>query len=202
MSVETAVVRPSGGRILAVLDRLLAALPLLLTYLVLSIVYGWQASRHGTPWIFTDELEFAQLARSVAETGELARRGQPLTGQFSLYPYLTAPAWFFEDTKSGYEAAKLLAVLAMTLTLFPAYALARLVVSRPAALLAAAGATMIPALAYASMLVEEPFAYPWATLCLYLQRAGTSRRPAGRSRRRSPPRRSRRSSATNWSSCR
>ena len=134
---------------------------------------------HGTPWIFTDELEFTQLARSVAETGELARRGEPLTGQFSLYPYLTAPAWFFDDTESGYEAAKLIAVLAMTLALFPAYGLARLVVSRPAALLAALGATMIPALAYASMLVEEPFAYPWATLCLYLiARAGTSRRPA------------------------
>jgi hypothetical protein len=168
VSAETAVFRPSSGRILAVLDRLLAALPLLLPYLVLTIVYGWQASRHGTPWIFGDELEFAQLSRSVAETGELARRGQPLTGQFSLYPYLTAPAWFFEDTKTGYEAAKLIGVLGMTLALFPAYALARMVVSRPAALLAALGATMIPAYSYTSILVEEPLAYPWATLCLYL----------------------------------
>lgn len=168
MSAETAMSPPRVARILPLLDRVLAALPLLLPYLVLTIVYGWQASRHGAPWLFTDELEFAQLARSVAETGELSRRGEPLTGQFSLYPYLTAPAWFLDDTKSGYEAAKLIGVLGMALALFPAYALARFVVARPAAILAALGATMIPAYAYTSMLVEEPLAYPWATLCLYL----------------------------------
>lgn len=168
MSAETAIAPPRLARVLPLLDRVLAALPLLLPYFVLTIVYGWQASGHLAPWIFTDELEFAQLARSVAETGELARRGEPLTGQFSLYPYLTAPAWLFGDTSTGYETAKLIAVLAMTAALFPAYALARLVVSRPAALLAALGATMIPAYAYTSVLVEEPLAYPWATLCLYL----------------------------------
>ena len=168
MSADTAMPEPLGGRVLLLLDRLQGALPLLLPYLTLAIVYGWQASRHGTPWIFSDELEFTQLARSVAETGELARRGQPLTGQFSLYPYLTAPAWFFEDTKTGYEAAKLIGVLGMTLAFFPAYGLARFVVSRPAAILAALGATMIPAYAYTSILVEEPLAYPWAALCLYL----------------------------------
>ena len=168
MSAETALRQPLGGRVLVLLDRLLAALPLLLPYLTLAIVYGWQASNHGTPWIFTDELEFTQLARSVAETGELSRRGVPLHGGFSLYPYLTAPAWFFDDTKTGYEAAKLIDVLGMTLALFPAYGLARFVVSRPAAILAALGATMIPAYAYTSILVEEPLAYPWATLSLYL----------------------------------
>lgn len=168
MSAETAISQPLGGRVLLVLDRGLAALPLILPYLALTIVYGWQASRHGTPWIFSDELEFTQLARSIAETGELSRRGEPLTGQFSLYPYLTAPAWFFDDAKTGYEAAKLIGVLGMTLAFFPAYGLARLVVSRPAAILAALGATMIPAYAYSSILVEEPLAYPWATLCLYL----------------------------------
>jgi hypothetical protein len=56
----------------------------------------------------------------------------------------------------------------MTLAFFPAYGLARYVVSRPAAILAALGSTMIPAYAYTSFLVEEPLAYPWATLCLYL----------------------------------
>jgi hypothetical protein len=168
MSAETAISRPQDGRVLLVLDRLLTALPLVLPYLVLTIVYGWQASRHGTPWIFTDELEFAQLSRSVAETGELSRRGVPLAGQFSLYPYLIAPAWFLDDTKSGYEAVKLIGVLGMTLAFFPAYGIARFVVSRPAAIFAALGATMIPAYAYTSLLVEEPLAYPWGVLCLYL----------------------------------
>lgn len=168
MTAESAAAPPRGSRVLGLLDSLAAALPLLLPYFALAIVYAWQASRHGTPWIFTDELEFAQLARSVAETGELSRRGVPLTGSFSLYPYLTAPAWLLEDTGTAYETAKLIGVLAMTLALFPAYGLARFVVSRPAAIMAAAGATMIPAYSYTSLLVEEPLAYPWATLCLYL----------------------------------
>jgi hypothetical protein len=168
VTADAAATAPVGQRGLALLDRLLSTLPLLLPYLLLSMVYAWEASRHGTPWIFGDELEFAQLARSVAETGELARRGEPLSGQFSLYPYVTAPAWFFEDTKAGYEAAKLIGVLGMTLAFFPAYGLARLVVARPAALLAALGSAMIPAYAYTSYLVEEPLAYPWAALSLYL----------------------------------
>lgn len=168
MTAVTTAPQPLAGRVLAVLDRVRVALPLALPYLTLAIVYGWQASRHWTPWIFTDELEFAQLARSVAETGELARRGEPLSGQFSLYPYLTAPAWLAGSTSTGYETAKLIGVLGMTAALFPAYGLARLVVSRPAALLAALGATMIPAYVYTSILVEEPLAYPWATLCVFL----------------------------------
>ena len=132
---------------LLLLDRLLAALPLLLPYLALAIVYALAglAARdavdlHATSW--NSRSSRARWPRP----GELARRGEPLTGQFSLYPYLTAPAWFFDDTKSGYEAAKLIGVLGMTLAFFPAYGLARFVVSRPAAILAALGATMIPAL--------------------------------------------------------
>ena len=56
----------------------------------------------------------------------------------------------------------------MSAAIFPAYALARLVVSRPAAFLAAVATVSIPALAYSSFLIEEPLAYFWSTLCLYL----------------------------------
>jgi len=51
---------------------------------------------------------------------------------------------------------------------FPAYGLARLVVARWYALAAAGAATAVPALAYSSILVEEPLAYPLATLALWL----------------------------------
>jgi hypothetical protein len=63
---------------------------------------------------------------------------------------------------------KYLAVIVMTATVFPAYGIARMVVGRPAALFAAAAAAAIPAFAYSSMIVEEPLAYPYSTLCLYL----------------------------------
>ncbi|MDQ3672149.1 MAG: hypothetical protein M3364_06900 [Actinomycetota bacterium] len=149
------------------LDRLQAAIPLLAVYCGLAALYAWQASQHPVPTIFTDEIELAQLSRSIAETGEPARRGEPY-GLATLAAYFLAPVWWLGSTTAAYTAAKLLLVLAMTATIFPAYALARLVVSHWYALAAAAGATAVPALAYSPIFVEEPFAYPLATLALWL----------------------------------
>ena len=56
----------------------------------------------------------------------------------------------------------------MTAAIFPAYFLARLVVSRPYAIFAAVGAVAAPALSYSPFLVDEPLAYPAATLAFLL----------------------------------
>lgn len=149
------------------LDRLQAVIPLLSVYFGLAALYAWQASQHPVPTIFTDEIELAQLSRSIAETGEPARRGEPY-GLATLAAYFLAPVWWLGSTTAAYTAAKLLLVLAMTATVFPAYALARLVVSPWYAVAAAGGATTVPALAYSPIFVEEPFAYPLATLALWL----------------------------------
>lgn len=148
-------------------DRALAALPLILTYLVFCGLYLWQAAQRLTPTIFSDELELAQISRSIAETGEASRRGEPYGFQ-TIYSILLAPVWWIEDTESAYAAAKYVGVLVMTSAIFPAYALARLLVSKPWALFAAAGSVAIPALTYAPFLVEEPLAYPFATVALWL----------------------------------
>jgi hypothetical protein len=160
--------RELATRTLALLDRLWRALPLLVPFLIVTAAYAWQASRQSTPWLFTDELEFTQLARSAADTGQLGRRGEQLSSQFGLYPYLMAPAWWIDDTRSAYEAVKLIGVIAMSLAFFPAYGLARLVVSRPAAVLVAVATVSIPAFVYTALIVEEPVAYFWSTLSLYL----------------------------------
>lgn len=156
--------RAAGGRRL---DRALDALPLLLAYILLCCLYAWQASQRSTPTIFNDELEFAQISRSIAETGQAARRGEAYGFQ-TLYAYVVAPAWWIDDTASAYEVAKFIGVLVMTSTIFPAYALARTIVTKPWALGAAVAATAVPALSYAPFLVEEPLAYPYATLVLWL----------------------------------
>jgi hypothetical protein len=148
-------------------DKLLAAVPLLSIYLWLCVLYGWEASGHVTPWLNGDELEFTQISRSIAESGETARRGVP-EQVWSLTAWMLAPVWWIDDVGKAYGAAKYLNVLVMTASLFPAYGLARMVVSKPWALFAAAGTATIPALYYSSMLVEEPFAYFWATLCAFL----------------------------------
>lgn len=149
------------------LARLQSALPLLIVYFALAALYAWQASRRPVPTIFTDELELTQLSRSIAETGEAARRGDPY-GIPTLVAYFLAPIWWLGTTSAAYATGKLLLVLAMTATIFPAYGLARLVVPPWFALAAAGGATAVPALAYSPIFVEEPLAYPLSTFALWL----------------------------------
>src|SRR5207249_6487408 len=59
------------------LDRIVAAVPLLSVFLWLCMLYAWEVRNHPSPWLFSDELEFSQLSRSIAETGHAARRGEP-----------------------------------------------------------------------------------------------------------------------------
>jgi hypothetical protein len=156
--------RPAGPDFLA---RLQSALPLLVVYFALAALYAWQASRRPVPTIFTDELELTQLSRAISDSGEAARRGVPY-GLATLVAYLLAPVWWLGSTSAAYATAKLILVLGMTATLFPAYALARLVVPPWYALAAAGGATAVPALAYSPILVEEPLAYLVSTVALWL----------------------------------
>lgn len=148
-------------------ERAYRAVPLLSVYFWLTILYGWQAWRHATPWLWTDELELAQISRSIADTGHAARRGGPYGFQ-TLYAFLIAPAWWLDGLADAYSTIKYVGVLAMTSAAFPAYFLARTIVSSRAALFAAAGTVAIPSLAYSPMVLEEPIAYPWAALCLFL----------------------------------
>jgi uncharacterized membrane protein len=164
MAVVTARTTPAEQTLA---DRLLAAVPLLSIFLWLAIVYVIQAWAHKTPWLFGDELELTQLSRAIADTGHAARRGDPYSFT-TLWTYVLAPAWLIDNLHSAYATVKYLTVIVMTATAFPAYALARLFVGRRPALFVAAASAAIPALAYSSMIVEEPFAYFWSALALFL----------------------------------
>ena len=151
-------------------SRLGSLWPLFVAYAVLGALYAWQAWRRETPTLFSDEIEFTQVSRSIADTGRATFRtgfGQPATS-VSLFAYLAAPAWWLSDVHTSYALIKLLGVALMTATIFPAYFLARLVVSRPYAIFAAVGAAAAPALSYSPFLVDEPAAYPAATLAFLL----------------------------------
>jgi hypothetical protein len=149
------------------IDRLLGAYPLLLAYVLLLILYAWQSTKHVTPWLFTDELQWADLSRGVAHHGfpEIRLERQPFS---SLYAYLIAPAWWASTTSAGYAAAKYINVAVMTASLFPAYALARLFVPRTAAIACGIATACVPALYFSSLLIPEPAAYFWSTLVLWL----------------------------------
>jgi hypothetical protein len=156
-------------------DRLAAAYPLVVGYVLLLILYGWQVSKHPAPWNFIDELQWAELSRGVAHTGRPELRSHP-AGLHSLYTYFLAPAWWLGATGKAYAAAKYLNIAAVAASLFPAYGLARLFVSRPAAYVVALASAATPAVAYAGMLIPEPLAYLWSVLALFLL-ARALRRP-------------------------
>ena len=154
--------------------RVEGLLPLLGAYLLLSTLYAWQAWRRETPTIFTDELELTQLARSIADTGAPGRRGDSY-GFSSLVPWLTAPFWWLEPVANAYETLKTIQAFVMAAAIFPAYLLGRLLLPEAWALFAAVGTIAAPALSYAPFLVEEPWAYPAATLALWLLVRGIDR---------------------------
>ena len=147
-------------------------------YLCLSTLFAWQASQRVSPSIFSDEIEFTQISRGIAATGMPSRLGES-SGFGSLYTYLIAPAWWLDPT-SAWEAAKLTGVLVMTAAIFPAYGLARLVVSRGWAVAAAVGAVAAPPLAYGPYLLEEPLAYPYSTTALWAVAIAVARPSRGR----------------------
>ena len=99
MTTSAAPAAAAGDR--TWLDRTYAALPLTTIFIWLAALYAYQSWRHSSPWLFTDELELTQLSRSVAETGEAARRGEPHFFE-TLYTYLIAPAWWIDSTASAY----------------------------------------------------------------------------------------------------
>jgi hypothetical protein len=148
-------------------DRILAAVPILSVFVWLCMVYAIEAWAHATPWLFSDELELTQLARSIADTGHPARRGEAY-GFHTLWTYLMAPAWLIDDTQKAYDTVKYFGAIVMASTFFPAYGIARTIVGRWPALFAAAASAAIPALAYSSIIVVEPLAYPYSALCLFL----------------------------------
>jgi hypothetical protein len=148
-------------------DRLLALWPLFFAFLVVSALYVWQASKHPTAWLFSDEIEYAQISRAIAETGTPARRGMEYWGA-GLFPWVIAPFWWLDNLHTAYSAVKTFNALAMTAAIFPTYALARTLMGRPYALLAAVGSVLAPFFVYTAMVMEEPIAYLTAATAFYV----------------------------------
>ena len=166
MSIASTEVRRRPARRLT-LEHILAATPLLAAVVSLAVLYAAEAIAHPSPTLFVDELQWTQLSRSVAEHGYASIRGERAPFE-SVYVYLVAPAWWLKDTATSYEAVKYLNVLFMISAAFPAYLLARRLVSKPAAVAVAVASISIPPMVYALYVITEPVAYPWAALCAWL----------------------------------
>lgn len=108
-------------------------------------------------------------------------REAPVSGYSLLYPALIAPAYaLFDDLPAAYAMAKAIGAVTMSFAALPAYLLARRVVGRWVALLAAAIAVAIPSMAYTGTITTESLFYPVSlgvalVLVRYLARPTTGR---------------------------
>src|SRR5262249_55049810 len=141
--------------------------PAVALVLVVLAFYAVEAWSRKTPWVFSDELEWTQLSRSISETGRAARRGEPIYFK-SLYAYVIAPFWWIHSTAAAYSAIKYANALVMSLAAVPSYLLARMLVSRRGAVVVAVGSVAVPGMAYATSIVTDVLAYPYFALCSWL----------------------------------
>ena len=133
----------------------------------------------AAPFVFVDELIYTELARSLADTGQLCRprdRRQRLQHPLPGAPGArrTAPS---TTSSTRMRAAKATNAVVMSLAAIPTYLLARRVAGERLALLGAAIAVVVPSMAYTGTMTTESLFYPVAlglafVLVRYLERPG------------------------------
>ncbi|HKH30803.1 MAG TPA: hypothetical protein VKA45_07100 [Gaiellaceae bacterium] len=143
-----------------------AWLPLVALYVGAVAYHAIQSLGHRTPAVFTDELLFTKLAQSVAAGDGFVLRGETYFFPAPVAVLIQAAAWLVPNAETAYEVAKLLNALVMAAAVFPAYWLARQVVSRRSSLLVAGAAGVAPGLIYHSYLMTDAAGYPAFLLAL------------------------------------
>jgi hypothetical protein len=133
-----------------------------------AVVYHWaQSLGHVTPAVFTDELMFSELARSLAAGEWLTVRGEGFFFPSFLPALVQGPVWLLEGA-SAYGVAKALNAVRMCSAVFPAWALARLVVQPAYAFGVAAATVSGGAMLYHSYLSSEALALPVFLLAVFV----------------------------------
>jgi hypothetical protein len=125
---------------------------------VVHVAAGWL---RATPVYFSDEYMYAELGRSLAESGLPLVRGELTPFPALVYPLLTAPAWLLGDVEASWRIVQFVGAVAMSLACVPVFLLARrLGVSRAPALALGALAIAVPDMLYAGWVLAETIAYP------------------------------------------
>jgi len=132
-----------------------------------AVVHLLLARRVTAPWIFTDELLYSEVAKSVADKHHFLARGYP-TDLVTLYPVLIAPAYLAKSISTAYGIAKGINVVLMTLAALPVYFWARRLVSFWLALLATGLTLLIPGALYSGTLMTENAFFPAFVLAAWL----------------------------------
>ena len=160
------VARFRGAIASSTLVSVLVAVGLLLVGFLVRL---YLTRRIPAPWIMGDELLYSDLARSVADTGDLAIRGLALSVRtYGIYPLVVAPAWLADSTTTAYGLAKTINALLMTLAAVPVYLWARRIVRPELALCLLGLVLLLPAMSYSGTLMTENVAFPAVCLALLM----------------------------------
>jgi dolichyl-phosphate-mannose-protein mannosyltransferase len=128
--------------------------------LVSTGLRAWAALDVSVPWIAPDEMVYGLLGRSLYEHGSLEILGGPTPFYSLLTPVLTGFPLSAFGLDSGYDVLQGLQAFVMSLAAVPVYLWGRSLVSRRAALAAAALTLATPALVYSGLLMTEVVFYP------------------------------------------
>lgn len=158
--MEAAVTRARSGSL--ALARAVPVWAWLTGIVALSTAIRFVLARHVVaPWIMVDEIIYSELAKSFAATGHFLVRDQPSASYGFVYPVLIAPAYrLFASIPTAYDAARAINSFVMSLTVVPAYFLARRVLPQSLALVAGVLSLAIPSMAYTGTLMTENAFYP------------------------------------------
>lgn len=132
-----------------------------------TAVRGFWAMRVPTPWITGDEVIYAELGRSLWQSGALELLDTPMRFYSLIYPALIGGPLSLPDLDAGYALAKWLQAFAMSLAAVPVYLWARALASRGWALAAAVLTVTVPGLAYSGLLMTEVAFYPVLVLAAW-----------------------------------
>jgi hypothetical protein len=142
----------------------LAGIVLLSAWVQIVIGRGIQS-----PTVFFDELAYWELSRSFSDSGHFLLRDVPTTvfGPLSrLYPILIAPAFKLSGSSpQAFAFVKAINAVLMSLAAVPTYFVARRLLSKNFALIAAILAVAVPSIVYSGMVMTESAAYPAFLLC-------------------------------------
>jgi hypothetical protein len=142
---------------------------------------AWLARGMLGPFIMVDELIYSEMAKSFASDLGLAVRGVPVRGYGAVYPILISPAYaLFGRIPDAYAALKTINSLTMSLAAVPAYLIARRVVGKWPALLAAVMTVAVPSMVYTATVMTENAYYPLFLLATLVLVALLERPSAGR----------------------
>jgi hypothetical protein len=141
----------------------------------------WYSGRIQDWSVMTDELLYAKLATSIAETGSPlpAIHNTSISVFNQLYPLLLAPLYGAFSPPDAFRAAHVQNAVLMASAVFPSYLLGRQVLSRSWSLAVALLTVLVPWMVLAGFLMTEVVAYPaflWAMLGLQLAIAAPSTR--------------------------